>query len=146
MLCSILNCYFILLKISFTTQTTTWGHIFYQKAYRCHRGSARIKTPILSENRNSSVSALEAQMEYFQPWLTSIHTSFTQQERRNAQLPLRLLKKSRQVSSSKQLLVRRLSRKHWMPSFLHSDLMTGLFTPNSRRFALTLSVSKVFEQ
>jgi len=39
-----------------------------------------MKQPILSENPHSSVSALEAQREYFQPRVTSIHTSFTQQE------------------------------------------------------------------
>lgn len=33
-----------------------------------------------------------------------------------------------------------------MLSFSHSALMTGVFMPDSRRFALTLSVSKVTEQ
>lgn len=99
--------------------TTTWDTSLHQKAAPCcHRGSARHGTPVLSENPNTSVSALEAQMEYFQPRVTSKHTKFTQQE------PGMLsshLETSLQGSRSKQLLVRCFSRKQWLLVFWLDD-------------------------
>lgn len=97
----------------------------------CHRASARLGTPVLSESPNTSVSTLEAQMESFQPQVTSTHTNFTQQE------PGMLsshLETSWQGSRSKQLLVRCFSRKQWLLSFSFSDLMTGLFLPDRKVF------------
>lgn len=99
-LCSILNCYFILLKTS-SPPTTTWDTSLHQKAAPCcHGGSARLGTP--SENPNTSVAALEAQIEYFQPQVTSIHTNFTQQD---AGMLSSHLETSWQGSRSKQLLL-----------------------------------------
>lgn len=47
------------------------GTPLHQKAAPCcHRGSAKLVTPVLSKNPNTSVSALEAQMDYFQPQVT----------------------------------------------------------------------------
>lgn len=79
-----------------------------------HRGCARHGTPVLSENLNTSVSALEAQMENFQPQVTSIHTNFTQQE---PGMLSSCLETSWQGSRSKQLLVRCFSRKQWLLVF-----------------------------
>lgn len=39
-----------------------------------------METPVLNQDPDSSVSALEAQTEDFQPRATSIRTSFTWQE------------------------------------------------------------------